>query len=309
VDPGFRTGYSQAFNLTIQRAITAGLTVETGYAGVLSHKLPYAVGDLNVGKRLSKKLGRIYSLYSEGNGDYNALQLTLKQRWQSSVSFLISYTYAKNMDNGPAPFNLGRNQQWPQDPLNLSIERGLASTDVRHNLVASYIWELPFGRRKAFFRNCSRICQALIAYWQFNGIAALRSGLPANVVRNGNLVAYQGLRPNLLRDPNLDAAQRTLTRYFDTSAFSVAGLGITQPGNAGRNIIRGPGLINLDVSLFKNVHLPNERELQFRVEAFNAANTPHFANPNTDLAQGQFGTITQTVANPRIVQFALKLKF
>jgi len=267
------------------------------------------VGDLNLGKRISRQLGKINALFAEGNAAYHALQLKARRRFQDSFSFLISYTYAKNLDNGPAPFNLGRNHQPPQDALNLSLERGPASTDVRHNLTASYLWELPFGRRKPFLRDCGPVCQALVGDWQFNGIASLRSGLPANVIRNGNLVGYPGLRPNLLRDPNLDESQRTLTRYFDTQAFTAAGLGPTQAGNAGRNILRGPGFINLDLSLFKDIRLPQEKDLQIRLEAFNAANTPHFANPNTDLAQGQFGTITQTVGNPRIVQFAVKLRF
>ncbi|PWU02712.1 MAG: hypothetical protein C5B51_20385 [Terriglobia bacterium] len=180
--------------------------------------------------------------------------------------------------------------------------------DVRHNLVVSSIWELPFGPRKALLSSCPRACSTLIGGWQFNAIASLRSGLPANVVRNGNLIGFAGLRPNAIRDPNLEPAMRTLTRYFDTRAFSVAGLATTQPGNAGRDIVRGPGLINLDLSVFKVVRISGERELQFRAEAFNALNTPHFANPKTDFSQGQFGAITRTVANPRIVQLALKFR-
>jgi hypothetical protein len=123
------------------------------------------------------------------------------------------------------------------------------------------------------------------------------------------VVGYSGLRPNVTRDPNLDPSLRTLQHYFDTAAFTATGLGATQPGNAGRNLIRGPGMVNLDASLFKNLVLAGDWGLQIRVEAFNLANTPHFANPNTDLAQGQFGTITQTVGNPRILQFAAKLRF
>ncbi|PWU09699.1 MAG: hypothetical protein C5B51_05895, partial [Terriglobia bacterium] len=136
IDPNIRTGYSQAFNFTIQHAITSGLMLETGYAGGLSHKLPYAVGDLNLGKRISKDLGKIYALFSEGNSAYHALQLKMKQRWQESISFLVSYTYAKNLDNGPAPFNLGRGGQWPQDFLNLGLER------LSGHLKTGHMWSL-----------------------------------------------------------------------------------------------------------------------------------------------------------------------
>lgn len=308
-DPFFQTGYAQMFDVTVEREITGDLTVEAAYAGALSHKLAYDVGNLNLGGALSKQLGIVQALFSEGNADYNSLQLKAERRFHRGYSFLVSYSYAKNLDNGPAPFDLGLDHQAPQNALNLSIERALASIDVRHTLVASHIWELPFGLGRQFLSNCSRFCQALVAKWQVNGITTLRSGLPVNVIRNGNKVGYQGLRPNVLREPNLDPSQRTLAHYFDTQAFSVAGLGATQPGNAGRNLIIGPGMVNFDASLFRDIPLPKERDLEIRAEAFNLANTPHFANPNTDLSQGQFGTITQTVGNPRILQFAVKLKF
>jgi hypothetical protein len=308
-DPVFRTGYAEMFHLTTEREITRELTVEATYAGVLSHKLPYQVGNLNLGNAISKQLGIVEALFSEGNAAYHSLQLKAERRFRTFYSFLVSYTYAKNLDNGPAPFDLNYNHQAPQNAMNLSMERGPASIDLRHNLVASHLWELPFGRNRKFFNNCGNFCQALVGNWHFDGITTWRSGLPANVVRNGQLTGYTGLRPNVLRDPNLDPAQRSLSHYFDTQAFSVAGLGKTQPGNAGRNLIRGPGLFNLDVALFKDVRLPKERALQFRVDAFNLSNTPHFANPSTDLSQGQFGSITQTIGDPRILQFAAKLKF
>jgi len=308
IDPRFRTGYAQMFNLTVQREITPDLSIEAGYVGVLSHKLPYAVGNLNLGQRLSTQLGTIHGLSSEGNDAYHSLQLKAERRFQN-YGFLIAYTYAKNLDNGPAPFDLLLNHQAPQDPFNLALEHAPASTDVRHNLTASYLWMLPFGKGQPLWENCSRVCEALIKDWQVNGITALRSGLPANVVRNGNNVGYEGLRPNVLRDPNLDPSQQTLTRYFDTQAFSVAGLTATQPGTASRNIVRGPGSINFDLSLFRNIVLAERRSLQLRVESFNVANHPHFANPNTDFSQGQFGTITHTVSNPRVMQFAAKFLF
>lgn len=308
-DPNFQTGFAQMVHFTVQREITPELTVEAGYSGALSHKLAYEVGNLNLGNSISKQLGIIQTLFSEGNDAYHALQIKAEQRFHRSYSFLISYTYGKNLDNGPAPFNLIYNHQAPQNALNLAAERGPSSIDVRHNLVASHIWELPFGRGHKFLGSCGRVCEAMVSNWQFNGITTMRSGLPANVVRNGQLTGYTGLRPNVLRDPNLDSAQRTLAHYFDTRAFSVTGLGKTQPGDAGRNLVRGPGFVNLDTSLFKNVPLPKDWLLQIRIEAFNLANTPHFANPNTDLSQGQFGTITQTFGNPRILQFAAKLRF
>jgi hypothetical protein len=142
-----------------------------------------------------------------------------------------------------------------------------------------------------------------------NGILNLRSGLPFNVIRNGDNPVAPGLRPNLVGDPELPDDDRTLERYFNTAAFSQQGLGPIEPGNAGRNIIRGPGYINADLSLFKSFRLPNEVSAQVRIEAFNLTNTPHFANPNAELSEGNFGAITNTIGNARIMQFAVRLLF
>ncbi len=308
VDPHFRTGYTQSFNFTVQRELGHQFTVEAGYVGALSHKLPMATANLNLDGRLSDQIGTVRALLFNGNSAYHSLQVKASRRF-TNLTFLVSYTYAKNLDNGPAPFNLMRNRQAPQDPFNLALERGPASTDVRHTLAASYEWKLPFGRGQRWLAGCRGVCQAALAGWQLNGIVNMRSGLPVNVIRNGGVVGYEGLRPNVSGDPNLDGSQRTLTRYFDTSAFSTAGLGATQPGTAGRNILRGPGFINADLSLFKEFPLREQTRLQLRLEAFNATNTPHFANPETGFSQGQFGTITRTVGNPRILQIAAKLLF
>jgi len=245
------------------------------------------------------------SQFSSGDSSYNSLQIKVDKRFARGYSLLGSYTYGKSLDNGPAPFNLGpRTRQWPQDPFNLRLERAPSSTDVRHNFVLSGIWELPFAR------SLTGIGSAVLGGWQLNTILAMHTRLPVNVIRNGKAPGgFEGLRPNLVGDPNLPRDERTLTRYFNTNAFSNSGLGNTDIGNAGRNLVRSPGFVNADVSLFKQFSLSERTAAQFRVEAFNVTNTPHFAGPNTDMSQGDFGTITGTVGNPRILQFALKLKF
>jgi len=287
IDPNFRTGYSQSFHLTVQRELPKLIVIEASYVGALSHKLALTTANQNLGDRISKQLGIVRGIFSQGNSAYHGLQLNASRRFDR-VGFLVSYRLSKTLDNGPAPFNLGRNRQAPQNAFDLSNERAVASIDVRHNFTASTMVSLPFG-------------------FQLNTIVTLRSGLPANVIRNGSKVGYEGLRPDALRDPNLEDG--TLTRYFDTTAFSRVGLGDFLPGNAGRNIVRGPGFANLDASVFKDFRIRERTTLQLRLEAFNATNTPHFANPNTDQSQGQFGSITNTVENPRILQLAVKVLF
>jgi hypothetical protein len=303
VDPGLRTGYVQVMNLTVQHEIAPHVTVETGYVAAYARKLPYAVGNLNLGGAISKQLGIVEGLFSEGASDYQSIQIKAEKRFSQGYSFLLAYTFAKSMDNGPAPLNLGRIHQEPQDLFNLTPERALSSTDIRHNLAFNNVWEIPFAQ------GLHGLGQALLGGWHLNAIASLHSGLPVNVVRNGSVIGYQGLRPNVLYDPNLPANQQTLERYFDTTAFSLTGLAKTQPGNAGRNIVHGPDFIDVDLSLFKEVSLREGAILQIRVESFNVSNTPNFAAPDGDLSTGQFGQITQTVGIPRILQFALKVRF
>jgi hypothetical protein len=313
VDSHLRTGYSQLFNFSLQQAIASDLTLEAGYVGSVSRKLSYAVGNLNVGNKLAPDLGQIQGLFSEGSADFHSLQVKANKRFSRRLSFLAAYTLGKNMDNGPAPFNLGHNlnsQNQPQDPFNLALERAPADSDVKHNLVASYIYELPFGKGQPLLASLRGWPQALFGGWQVNGIFAARSGLPVNVVRNPHNTGFEGLRPDVVRDPNLAEWQRSLTRYFDTGAFlesAFTGSHKHDLGNAGRNLVRGPGLANLDFSVFKEIPLEERARLQLRFEFFNLTNTPHFANPDGNMSDGSFGSITQTIANPRIIQFAAKL--
>jgi hypothetical protein len=260
---------------------------------------------VNRQNRISDLLGNIEGQFPIGNSNYHSIQIKADKRFSSGFSFLASYTFSKSIDNGPAPFNLGpRTQQWPQDPFNLTLERALSATDLTHNFVFSGIWELPIARGAHGFRR------AAFGGWQLNTIMVMQSGLPVNVIRNSRAPGgYEGLRPNLLSDPNLPRGERTLKHYFDTSAFSTAGLGPTEIGTAGRNLVRAPGIINCDLSLFKDLPLRDRLVAQIRIEAFNVTNTPHFGAPSGDMSQGDFGAINGTTGIPRIMQFAVKLKF
>lgn len=332
VDPNFKTGYSQLFNVILQHELFKSFTVEAGYVGSLSRKLPYAVGNLNRSDRISSQLGKIEGQFAIGSGNYHSLQVKADKRFSQGNSFYVAYTFAKCIDNGPAPFNLGRNNQSPQDPFNLAAERALCGFDVKNNLVGSFIYELPFGKGKKFLSEANPVVDVLLGGWQLNSIINVRSGLPVNVIRSSG--DGTALRPNIIGDPyqagpvaaNPDArCQRTISQgglaadeirtlgsWFNPCAFSTSGLSATAFGNAGRNILRGPGYANLDMSLFKNFALSRFREgmnFQVRFELFNITNTPHFGNPNAVLGQGNFSRITQSIGNARIIQFAGKFNF
>jgi hypothetical protein len=148
--------------------------------------------------------------------------------------------------------------------------------------------------------------------WQFNGIFSAHTGSPANIIRSSYTPGYEGLRPDQVGDPTIPRSQRTLDKYFNTDAFSTAaftGSNLYGYGDAGRNPVRGPGFVNVDMSIFKEFSLPEKASLQTRFEFFNATNTPHFANPIGDMSSPNFGAIRYTNGQMRVVQAAVKLLF
>jgi len=322
VDPSLKTGYSQLFNLSLQREITHAVSLEAGYVGSTAHQLPYAIGDINKASRLTGDLGTIEAQQSLGWSKFNSFQVKATQRLSNNLNFLAAYTYGHSLDNGPAPFNLGKNHNQPQNPFDLNAEIASSDNDVRHNFVFSGVYHLPFGQGQRFLGDWQGTRQLILGGWQVNTILFARTGTPVNVVRDGNGVNgvkdTQGLRPNLVGDPVLPADQRALSHYFNTAAFSVAGFDCMPtsnplcytPGTAGRNLVRGPGYVNDDFSFFKDFGFKEAMKVQLRFEFFNLANTPHFANPGGDRSEsGTFGKITQTIANPRVIQFAAKFLF
>ena len=149
-----------------------------------------------------------------------------------------------------------------------------------------------------------------------NTIINANTGLPANVIQSGRNTVDPGLRPNLLRNPNLSRGTRTLDHYFDTHAFctpttdpNCPALGLNGVGNAPRNPLRGPGYVNIDYSAFKELRFKEEMRFELRFEFFNLFNTPHFSNPGTDLSDaGSYGMI-RGAGSQRVMQFAAKFIF
>jgi hypothetical protein len=323
VDPHLKTGSNDSFNLTLERQVGNSIAVNVSYVGSVSHNLSYQVGDINANpsdssnsydNRLTPKLGKIQYLTDGGMGNYNSLQVKVTKRESRNLSFLASYTYSHSLDNGPAPWDLGQNNDQPQNPYNLTPEYASSDDDVRQNLIFSGLWRLPIGRGQRLFSDWNRATDLVLGGWQLNSIFSMRSGTPVNVVRGNNSASIlPGLRPNVTMNPNLPRGKRTMLEYFDTSAFNVDGLPPTSfaPGNAGRNLVRGPGYVNLDASLFKEFPIHEAMKLQLRFEAFNATNTPHFDNPDGNYNDGTFGQIqreTGSEAN-REVQIAAKFIF
>ena len=242
---------------------------------------------------------------------YHSLQIKIEKRFANGLSLLASYTDAKLIDDFSIISNVGRNANI-QNIYDRKNERAISSNDIAQNFVASFVYTLPFGRGRLIGGSMHRLLDAFVGGWQMNGILRFQGGQPlalstTNTSNSGNNI----LRPNStgVSAKLPGSVKDRLNRYFDTKAF-------TQPapftfGNVGRTLpdVRGPGLKNLDFSLFKNFKLVERLSLQFRAEAFNLTNTPSFSLPNQNFNAVAFGQITGTDNAARQIQFGLKLLF
>ena len=253
---------------------------------------------------------------TSGNSTYHAMNVKLERRYRTGAGFLLAYTWAKlisDVRNGLSTLDNGQNaglnpgvQNW----YDLRSERSISELDVAHTLTASYVAELPVGKGKRFLNGVRGPVGKLVEGWQFSGVTTWRSGFPLNFSAP---ITGGGNRPNSTgRSANLDdrgSRGQALTRWFDTTAFTVPAAFTF--GNVGRNLtdVRGPSQFNWDLSLAKTTVLRERLRLQFRAESFNVMNRPNFFLPVTNVVNVQFGQINTSNGNPRINQLALKLIF
>jgi hypothetical protein len=248
---------------------------------------------------------------SGASSTYHSFQLKVDRRFGSGLTLLLSYTFDKLIDDYSITANVGANAGI-QNIYDRRADRAVSANDVSQILVLSYVYQLPVGKGKRFGNGWNGILDTFLGGWQLNGIGTFQTGQPlALTTQNTSGSGSNVLRPN---NNGTSAAlsgpvESRLNRYFNTSVFS-------QPaaftfGNTGRTLpdVRGPGIRNLDFSLFKNFRLIERLSLQFRAEAFNFLNTPRFGTPNTNWSAAQFGVISTQVNDPRQLQFGLKLLF
>ena len=312
----FAIPYIQQWNLSIQQQLPRRQQLTVSYVGSKGTGMTQPV-DLNqpvpgegpvASRRRWPQHANVQIYQSRAHYSYHSLQSTLVRRF-SGGHYQVAYTYSHCIDDrsvGGIPIS------------NLALAKGNCGFDVRHNLRATWGWELPFGRGKAMGTNANPVVNHLIGGWQVNGGVSLYSGIPFSVVSGSNTLnnGVGGVRPDRLRDGNLPPGQRQVTQWFDTEAFANPGFRLY--GTAGRNILVGPGTKQVDLSLFKNFQLTERVRLQFRTEFFNAFNTPQFNNPSgagVRVGAAAMGRITRAGSEAtlqrtqRQVQMALKLFF
>lgn len=241
---------------------------------------------------------------------YHGLSIKAERRFASGLGFLSSWTTSKNISDAPATVGPAVGHQNVYDRR---ADRSLVEEDISQRFVASVSYELPFGRGKSIGNTWNRGADLLLGGWQVNGIFTRQTGFPLAIATSPNTMNALGgrQRPN---STGISAAtsgrvQDRLNSYINPDAFS-APAPFTY-GNVPRTLpnVRGPGLTNLDFSLFKTFPLTEKLRMQFRAEAFNLSNSPMFALPNQSYGVAAFGAITATSNNPRQLQFALRMFF
>jgi hypothetical protein len=297
----FKNTRTQQYNVFLEKEF-GGNVLGAGYLGWKADHLtqyignvdlaPAAPGTIQPRRAFSATLPSVSSIpliSSNFDGTYNAMQLVFQRRQRAGLTILSNYTLAHAVQTNASPWDVN------------VIERYDSDFDIRHRVVFSANYELPF------MRDAQGVVHGVLGGWQVNAVAFWQSGLTYTV---GNGTARSntggGDRPNQVGNPELD--NPTIAQWFNTAAF--AAQTINTAGNTGRNTLHGPPQRRIDLSLFKNLTLHAQTRLQLRAEAFNVTNIPSFANPNANFGTAGFGSITSTAnAIPRQIQLAVKLLF
>jgi hypothetical protein len=266
-------------------------------------------------------------VHTAGTSSYHALQVKAEKHYSNGLTFLAGYTWAHSIDLAPLCVllnNTGEISDCFRDARNRPADRGNSSYDVRHRFVLSWLYDLPFGQGRNFGAHWPAVVNGVLGGWRLGGITQFQSGFhftPGTGTDPAGSPSYSGYaRPNLLGDPtNFSYGQakqaalgcpvghQTLECFFNPAAFGYANPG--QFGNAGRNVVEGPGFLGVDLALHKEFRLAENKQLQFRAEFFNVLNTPNFANPVLVFESGTFAHLQSTNGDPRDIQLGLKFVF
>ena len=239
-----------------------------------------------------------------GDSVYHGMTVRLDKRFGHGLTVQGSYTASKLIDNVPERFS-GRSTFI--DPNNLAISRSVSSEDRSQVFVANYIYDLPVGQGRHWLKQ--GVMGRVIGNWQIGGITRFATGLPVFITGPSN-TRLQGVSAYAMRvkSPVLPSSQKSLERWFDTTAFQAAPQ--FSLGNDSRTEpnLRNPGAKLFDLSLSRSQQIGERARLQFRAEFFNAFNTTQLAGPQGSLTAADFGKIT-SAGSPRNIQFGLRLSF
>jgi Carboxypeptidase regulatory-like domain/TonB dependent receptor-like, beta-barrel/TonB-dependent Receptor Plug Domain len=326
--PDFRRGYIQSWNLTLQKELKWNFVGEVGYVATRQIR-QLGLGELNwapvgtgrSGQQLFRKFGRTARarvITPIGGTHYDSLQARLERRFAAGFSLDTAYTWGKSIttsgqDNSDGTLRINI-------PEYYDLNRCLSGFDRTHNLQITHIVELPFGRGKRWLGS-GGVLAAIAGGWQINGILSFHSGTPFSIGASGvalnapeSTQRADQVKPQVQILGGVGPGQP----YFDPLAFAP----VEEPrfGNAAFNSVRGPGVINWDFGLFRHFQINERIDIQFRMEAFNFTNTPHFGNPGANVSSmslnpdgtvrslGGFSEIS-SARDERQFRFGLRLGF
>jgi hypothetical protein len=322
VNPNSPNPSVQQWSLGFQRSLPWHLFVQADYVGTKSTHLT-ALSDFNQpinGAVPYPNFGYIEYRNPTGNGHYNGLDLTVERRFQSDLTFRLAYTWSKSIDNVAEPLNT--NSGNAQDGRNYSAWKAVSDFDIPQRVVASYVYDLPFGKGKKM--ASSGPLMWLIGGFRTSGSWTYASGRPFTVGAGsglsnaldpfGAVTAVPNIIGTIAQPHNVDcwfynsrqSACKTLAPGV-TDGFQLQASG--QTGNAGRNILRGPNTRVFDFSLQREFPIRENMGVEFRWEVFNLFNTTQFSLPSRDFSSPAAGSITTLASDPRVMQFALRFKF
>ncbi|MEJ7700040.1 MAG: hypothetical protein WKF71_10400 [Pyrinomonadaceae bacterium] len=326
----FKAPQTLQYSLGLQRELLKNTFVEIAYVGNSGHNL---LRQVNINQPLPRfarnggtlprnfyrpyiGYGNIIERRTDADSNYNSAQFTLTRRFTDGLQFGVVYTFSKNITESSTD-----RSDTIQNPLRPELERAISQFDRTHVFTTNFLYELPFGKSKTF--NLGSVGNAILGGFQIAGIYTLQSGTPLTITQTSGTVLLNGvstaissdpldtgtlIRPNLICDPTLSRSDRSVTRWFDTSCFSPVLTNSTSYGSAGRGIVRGPGINNLDISVYRAFRFAESMNLQLRAEFFNVLNKVQYNNPVTTFGSANFGSIT-SARDPRIIQFGAKFNF
>jgi hypothetical protein len=318
INHNFKIEYNNVWNLSIERSLSSSTSIQAQYIGSYTvhadnetyqnlfpnNALP--AGPLHV--RPIPQMSGFPSVTWDGWEKYHALALTFTQRLWRGLTVNSNYTWSKALDDASNPGADNAEPNFPQDPANLAAEKGLSDFDHRHRFVTNFLYQIPF------LKNSEGWVHTAFGEWQVGGIWTLQSGAPftvnlsTDVANNGEPLSAPSQRPNLTCNPN--SGPKSTLEWFNTSCFA-APAPFTY-GNAGRDIVTGPGLDDFDATVQKEFPVRESMRLQFRLDVFDFFNHPNFNAPvgagRTFSTSSSFGQIT-SANDPREMQFSLRLAF
>ena len=315
IDPDYRLGYVQVWNVDVQRELRGGIVMNVDYNGSKGTRL-----DTERALLISGLQPFTYES-SAGNSVFHAGSIRFRKRLAKGIGLGATYVYSKSIDDASSIG--GGGVVVAQNPFDIAADRGLSSFDQRHKFTGNWIYDLPFGENRRFAQKGA--LSRVLAGWQWSGNFTVASGLPFTVrVLGGTLDIQRGvsgsLRANLVPGESVHVSVPTTKEWFNTAAFcqpetatsnpapTCVNAGDTTFGNAGRNILEGPGQVILDMSLNKTIQIKEYRALDLRITANNIFNMVNFTSLGTTVNSTTFGEVTG-VGNMRRVTVQARFRF